>query len=465
VTTPADLAAWGARSPSERPRHVVIVGAGRVGTEVADRLPDTWSVGVVDVDPAAEARIRELRPDATFVTGDGSSRLTLAGCGLTRASVLIAATPSPAVNREAARVARAHFGVEEVIVVTSEVPEALEEGEKPGDFLAPAEAVAGRIVNRVSIEASRAVDIGLGVGEILQVTVLEGSPAAGRALREFGARHWLVAAVYRSGHLIVPHGDTRVEAGDRVLLVGEPKDLQDVAPYFRGGAPVFPSQYGPRVAWVGEDAAPPFARWFLSLVDGDSLVEAPPRLRNLADVASADWVSWLDTECVGCVVMGPVRLPWYVRLGLVRSRLATALAAAHRPFLVHRGGPTTIRRVLVCVRDPRAQREVLLAGIDVARLAGAVIDTLMVDPPGTPAPPSAAADLDRLGRLYGVELTHRRLTGNPVSIIRDAAREADLVVLGFRPEHNSPLAPDPSTWLLHELGSAALFVPWTAGSP
>ena len=417
---------------------------------------------IIDVDPAAKQRVERVRPDATVIDGDASSRLTLARSGLDARSVLIAATSSDAVNREVARVAREHFGVQERVVVAISAPDEGSSDLSLAEFVHAADAVAGQVVNRVSIEASRAVDIGLGVGEILQVTVLEGSPAVGRPLRELSARHWLVAAVYRGGTLIVPHGDTRVAPEDRVLLVGEPSDLQDVAPYFRGGAPVFPSQFGTRVAWAGPDAVQGVARTFAEMVGAEEVVQVPRELRDFASASDVEWRSWLDAQSVGCVVIRDTRLPWFVRLGLVRCRLHAAIVAARRPFLVLRGPPRPLQRLLVCIRDGRAQREVLLAGIDLARLSGASIDVLTVDPSGSgSAGEPLPQDLARLSRIYGIEIASHRVPGNPIARIRAAAEDFDLVVLGIRPEHNTPLAPDISTFLLHDLPVAAVFVPWS----
>lgn len=445
------------RAGSERPRHVVIIGGGRTGRAIARRLPAGWTIVVVDRDPSVEPTVRAAREDCTFIAGDGASRLTLARCGMDARSVLIAATSVDAVNHESARVAEEHFGVEERVVVADEPGEA----GAAADCVQPAEALAGKVVNRVSIEASRAVDIGLGVGEILQVTVLEGSAAAGRPLRDFGARHWLVAAVYRAGALIVPHGDTRVAAGDRVLLVGDPGDLEHVAPYFRGGAPVFPSQYGARLARVEHPTTEPYARWLAGVLGMELLADARPSLTDPSPPSLATWVGWLDEHAIACTVLPASRLPWYVRLGLVSSTQHAALVAGRRPFFVVRGPPRDVRRLLVCVRGPQ-QRDVLLAGIDLARLCGATIDVLSVEPPGAASNPSWTADIQRLARLYDVELSHRRQVGNPVAQIRLAARTADLVVLGVRGEHNSPLSPDVSTHLLHDLPATAVFVPWVS---
>lgn len=456
----APRAPLASRGSAERPRQVVLAGGGRVGCAVAARLPLGWSLVVIDVDPRVRALVAAVRPDAAFVEGDASSRLVLARCGLDARSVFIAATNSDEVNREAAALVQRQFGVQERVVVVAGT-EAADERVDAAECVQAAQAIAGRVVNRVSIEAARAVDIGLGEGEILQVTVLDGSPAVGRPLREFSARHWLVAAVYRSGALIVPHGDTRVAAGDRVLLVGDPADLQDVAPFFRGGAPVFPSQYGSAIAWLGPASVEDAARAFADRVGAEPVLPVPLGQLDLAAASVEEWRAWLDAQAIGCVVVQGAQLPAWVRLGLARSRLHAAIVGSRRPFLLVRGAPRPVTRLLVGLRDARAQREVLLAAIDLARLLEAGLEVLTVgdalegeDPVGV--------DVARLARTYGVAIAHRRVPGNPVQRLREAAAEVDLVVLGLRVEHNRLLAPDVSTHLLHELPSSALFVPWSS---
>lgn len=447
-----------ARSGAERPRHVVIAGGGRVGRAVAARLPEGWSIVVIDRDASAEAEVQVARPEARFVLGDATSRLTLSRCGLDGRSVLVAATDSDEVNHETARVARVHFGVDERVIVTTETP-----GPGSTDFdiaecVRPADAVAGRVVNRVSIEASRAVDIGLGIGEILQVTVLEGSPAAGRALRDFGARHWLVAAVYRGDKLIVPHGDTRVLAGDRALLVGEPSDLQDVAPYFRGGAPVFPAQYGASLAWCGGEGEFAAATKLAANLETNGVLAVATDRVERARTAPVDWRAWLDEQSVGCLLLPAQPLPWYALTGLVQSRRHAAITEGRRPVVISRGFAEPVQRVLACIRDARAQREVLLAGIDLARQLDAKLEVLAVEGAGA----TVATDVERVARLYGIELNFRVAKGNPVACIRSAAAaEGGIAVVGIRPEHNGPLSPDVSTYLLHFMPVTTVFVPWS----
>ena len=42
----------------------------------------------------------------------------------------------------------------------------------------------------------------------------------------------LVVALYRQGELIVPHGNTRIEAGDRLTLMGSAEHIETARPIF-----------------------------------------------------------------------------------------------------------------------------------------------------------------------------------------------------------------------------------------
>jgi Trk K+ transport system NAD-binding subunit len=42
----------------------------------------------------------------------------------------------------------------------------------------------------------------------------------------------LVVALYRRGELIVPHGNTRIEAGDRLTLMGSLEHIETARPIF-----------------------------------------------------------------------------------------------------------------------------------------------------------------------------------------------------------------------------------------
>ncbi len=95
--------------------HIVVVGCGRVGSELATSLQVSGhSVAVVDKRPASFARL-----PCTFtgqvVEGYGFDRATLISAGIERAYALAAVTNGDNSNIVAARVARENFGIERVV--------------------------------------------------------------------------------------------------------------------------------------------------------------------------------------------------------------------------------------------------------------------------------------------------------------------------------------------------------------
>lgn len=95
--------------------HIVILGCGRVGALLADRLDGLGhSVAVVDQDAHA---FRKLGPEFSgiTVTGMGFDRETLENAGITRAHGFAAVSSGDNSNILSARVARETYGVSNVV--------------------------------------------------------------------------------------------------------------------------------------------------------------------------------------------------------------------------------------------------------------------------------------------------------------------------------------------------------------
>ena len=329
-------------------------------------------------------------------------------------------------------------------------------------------ASAARALNTLPLGEARATTLGLGAGELLQVTVLEGSPAVGRELRGLDARDWLVAAIYRGSRLIIPHGETAVLAGDRILLVGDPAELRLVAAWFRGGDPTFPTLYGPNIGWLGESSAP-LARWLVEQTVARAAVEVAPSTLNpdLVTVEAAVDAVW-ERE-VGCLVIPPVPVPWLARVGLIEATRAKLLFELGVPLLVARGAPP-ILRLLVALAPQQEPQPLGNVAIDLARELGASLSCLTVLPPRVAGSESTLdlsgpRQLARLASLHDVPLRQIQDEGNPIERIRHHAREADLLIVGYskRARRSTVLSPDISLFLLHDAPVSTLFVPRARG--
>jgi trk system potassium uptake protein len=95
--------------------HVVVVGCGRVGSELAGTLEkDGHSVAVVDKNESAFRRLPQGFGGATVI-GFGFDRDHLLEAGIDRAGALAAVTNGDNSNILTARIARENFGIERVV--------------------------------------------------------------------------------------------------------------------------------------------------------------------------------------------------------------------------------------------------------------------------------------------------------------------------------------------------------------
>jgi trk system potassium uptake protein TrkA len=98
---------------SDQPPHVVIVGCGRVGSGLAERMVARGrSVSVIDMQRSAFRRLEGL--DVERVEGVGYDRETLRQAGIERAAAVAAVSNGDNSNIVVARVAREAFGVPRV---------------------------------------------------------------------------------------------------------------------------------------------------------------------------------------------------------------------------------------------------------------------------------------------------------------------------------------------------------------
>ncbi|RMI27701.1 MAG: hypothetical protein D6681_00250 [Calditrichaeota bacterium] len=79
------------------------------------------------------------------------------------------------------------------------------------------------VVNKLSEDLAEAD------GTIEQVTVAENSNVVGKRLKEIVLpKQALISTVKREKELIIPDGNTRLEAGDRVVILGKREDVEKV---------------------------------------------------------------------------------------------------------------------------------------------------------------------------------------------------------------------------------------------
>ncbi len=218
---------------------IIILGAGQVGTSVAESLvSEANDITVVDTDIPRLARLAD-RLDLRVVVGNAALPSVLRQAGAEDAELLIAVTQSDQTNLCACRTAKTLFNTPTRIARLrssdyARYPELLEPKNFAVDFsICPEQIVTDYIVKLIEFpEALQVLEFADGLVSLIAVRAFEGGPMVGHPIADL-RRHIpdvdaRVAAIYRKDQPIVPDGDTLVEAGDEVFCLAATRDIRKV---------------------------------------------------------------------------------------------------------------------------------------------------------------------------------------------------------------------------------------------
>ena len=219
--------------------HVVIIGAGAVGTSIADSLDDTHDVVVIDID---ESRAEDLKYDLDVMTlaGDGTSSSVLQQASVGNADLFIACTDDDRANLVACGTAKTLANP--FTIARTKSVEYLRTWERSEaafgvDFIVCSDLQAAENVVRV-VGLPAAIDVDPFAGGRVQTAefeILDESPVAGQTIVQADRFDSLTfAGLFRNGDMVLPQGDTQIRVGDRAVVIGSPESVQgfaaDIAP-------------------------------------------------------------------------------------------------------------------------------------------------------------------------------------------------------------------------------------------
>lgn len=90
-------------------------------------------------------------------------------------------------------------------------------------------------------------NIGLGIGDIMEVRVPAGSPYAYRHLGSIEQKKWRISCIYRNNTLLLPKPTLMIQPNDLLLIVGEPVVLQNVYRSIKEEFGQFPLPFGSNI--------------------------------------------------------------------------------------------------------------------------------------------------------------------------------------------------------------------------
>ena len=218
---------------------IIILGAGQVGTSVAESLvSEANEITVVDTDVPSLNRLAD-RLDLRVVVGNAALPSVLKQAGAEDADLLIAVTQSDQTNLCACRTAKTLFNLPTKIARLrspdyAQYPELLGPKNFAVDFsICPEQIVTDYIVKLIEFpEALQVLEFADGLVSLVAVRAFAGGPLVGhpiadlrRHIPDLDAR---IAAIYRKDQAIVPDGETLVEAGDEVFCLAATRDIRKV---------------------------------------------------------------------------------------------------------------------------------------------------------------------------------------------------------------------------------------------
>ncbi|MCL9814534.1 cation:proton antiporter domain-containing protein [Natranaeroarchaeum aerophilus] len=206
------------------PMRTIIIGAGRVGLSLAERLEqDGENVLIIDEDSDAVERSRER--GFRTIEGDGTDADVLERAEIDRAKTVVAATPDDDVNLLACQLARTTFNVEKIASRVNQ-PSNVDAFESLGvraiDLSMATAWSLENVLERPSL-SSWMNEIGR-TGDVQEIEVTaEG--LVGKTIAELNAEipdGCIVGLLTHSnGKTEVPTGDHTLAEGDRITFIGQ----------------------------------------------------------------------------------------------------------------------------------------------------------------------------------------------------------------------------------------------------
>ena len=269
-----------------------------------------------------------------------------------------------------------------------------------------------------------AYGVGLEEGEVVEVTITETSPALNKPLKHLGMRNVRIVLIYRGEEVILPKGDTVIEQGDRLLIVGEPSYVKIFVEIILKGLPDFPLRWGNKLIYCSETN--------FSHYDEIDYMKSVMMIHSVVKKASKECEIGNQPEDTGILVFDYIKRgfwsPSVVDTIFKRATVPVLLSKRTHPY----------ENILISLNTDG--RDMLMSsGIDIIRQAnakGSIIYVATVENMRTEEEKeyikSLRSMVSRYTKTYNMDIELKIKEGNPVRETLKELKGYDLLVLGFR---------------------------------
>ena len=222
---------------------ILIIDGGRIGRNIADRLlakdelrlmfrSVEHQIIFIEEDEKLCKEI-EARYHMPIIQGDGSKAEIIEQAGVKNIDVAIAASNDDGRNVIVALQAK-RIGIPQVIAIVQD-PDYMPLLEDKGIVtISTPWSTAAMVENYLDRPGvAQLFEIGRGVASLLGVTITEKYVVVGKLIREIDIpKECVIAAIIRENTFVVPRGETKIEAEDRVIFVGPTSAIKNARDIF-----------------------------------------------------------------------------------------------------------------------------------------------------------------------------------------------------------------------------------------
>lgn len=218
-------------------KNVIIMGGGKITVRTALTVPDYMNAKIIEIDEKRCDRLNILLSDTDcmVIHGDGRDLGLLEEEGIRNTQAFVALTDNAETNILACLTAK-RMGVRKTIALVENL-----------DYVSMAEGLdIGTIINKKTIAASHIYQMMLDAdvsnmrslmlvdSDVAEFTAAEGSPVTKKAVKDLGLPFGVaIGGLVRDGQGMLVNGNSRIQAGDSVMVFSHEQDMKKVEKFFK----------------------------------------------------------------------------------------------------------------------------------------------------------------------------------------------------------------------------------------
>lgn len=484
--------------------NIIIAGAGIKSRELISRLDKQWNLTVIDTCEESLKLVRKMDHRITIVQGDASSNYVLKKANIENTDVVVALTSHDEINYEIALLVKEKYPEVQFITAIVKKSSLVLFKDHDIDAIDVPSMISSFLMNKIDSRTSTATDIGLGHGEIAEVTITGTSRVLNKRLLDVKPYNWVVGAIYRNNNLILPHGNTRFLENDRVLIISEPAKIHAIAEYISVGDYRFPLNFGnnilslittPKDWQVLIDESLYLLREFYSKkIDFFILNDEKNSLFSKKDIEEiksyVDDISNYKNHVVnikeintsfkvkvirdlyingsyGLVILPNEKFTILNKIG-VENTICKLQKFIHSPIIIAKG-KYPYQNILISDRDITSPLKGFEIAISIAKQTKAKLEKITIKKPDFMEDtanhysiPDSESEFNKetikkLCKLYKVDINKIYLEGNPIKKIKERAKNKDLLIISqMSPKKSTFMSPSENQYLIHQAAPSVL---------